>query len=183
LASRLPRLFPPSNRFVSAHSRTPGRRYDRAVRFSFAKSELPLSLRVCRSLVWTQAAFVILGGVFVLFVATVFGAGSAVPFHGDALSGSRAATLGLVYVVAGLALAFLGVALGRVSWWARIVIVSLEVFLTVLLFFRSFDLSVSMVINVGLVAGIVGLLFTAETRRAFERRPAPVAASEAQAGR
>ncbi len=149
--------------------------------YSFAGRTLPMTVRVCRSLVWTQASFVILAGVFVVFAATVFGSSNAIPFHGDTLSGTGAAALGLVYVGAGLLLAYLAFELGRLSPWARVAIVSMEVFLAVLLLFRSFDLSLSSVINLGLEAAIVGLLFVNETRRAFEGtsadvpRPGPVA--------
>jgi hypothetical protein len=140
------------------------------VEFSFAgkSRNLPMTLRVCRSLVWTQAAFVVLGGVFVVFASTVFGSSNSIPFHGDTLSGTPAALLGGVYVVAGLGLMYLGVELGRLTGWARNAIVSVQVFLAVLLFFRSFELSVSVAINVFLYVAIVALLFAPDTRRALD---------------
>ena len=149
--------------------------------FNFAGPNLPMTVRVCRSLAWTQAAFVILAGVFVVLAATIFGSGNAIPFHGDTLSGTGAAALGLIYVAAGLVLAYLGFELGRLSARARVAVICLEVFLGVLLVFRSFDLSLSSLINIGLDATIVALLFLPETRRAFDGtvahagRPKPVA--------
>ena len=138
------------------------------MRFSFASPQLPMLVRVCRALVWTQAAFVILAGVFVVFAATVFGTTNSIPFHGDTLSGSRAAILGVVYIVAGIGLTYLGIALGRLQAWSRTVIVCAQVFLAVLLFFRSPELSLSTVINVFFYASIIGLVFAPEVRRAFE---------------
>jgi hypothetical protein len=138
------------------------------VQFSFATRSLPMTVRVCRSLVWTQAAFVILGGAFVVFAATVSGGSNEIPFHGDTLSGSGAAILGLVYVAAGLVLAYLGFELGRLSPWIKNVLVGVQVFLAVLLVYRALDLSVSTVLNVLFCTAIVGLLFAADTRRAFD---------------
>lgn len=142
------------------------------MQISFAKRSLPITVRVCRSLVWTQAAFVLLAGAFVVFAATVFGSSNQIPFHGDTLSGGRAAALGVVYIAAGLILVYLGIELGRLTPWARNAIVFAQVFLAILLLFRSFDLSVSTVINVALYVAIVALLYVPETRRAFDRGPA-----------
>jgi hypothetical protein len=168
---------------VSSRSRRHRRAYDRAVQFSFAGTSrnLPMTLRVCRSLVWTQAAFVILAGIFVVFASTVFGSSNSIPFHGDTLSGGRAAMLGGVYIVAGLALIYLAVELGRLASWARNAIVSVQVFLAVLLFFRSFEISVSVAINVFFYAAVIALLFAPETRRALEgtRASSPATAAEA----
>jgi hypothetical protein len=137
------------------------------VQFSFAGRRLPITLRVCRSLVWAQAAFVILGGAFVIMATTVLGSSSQIPFHGDTLTGTSALMLGLVYVAAGLALAYLGIEVGRLASWARNALVCAQVFLAVLLFFRAIDLSVSTVLNVLFCAAIVGLLFAPDTRRAL----------------
>lgn len=147
-------------------------KYDRSVQFSFAGRRLPITLRVCRSLVWTEAALVILAGVFVVAVATVFGSSNSIPFHGDTLSGTGAVMLGVVYIVAGLALAYVGVALGQLAPWSRTGIASVQVFLAVLLLFRSFEFSVSVVINVLLYVAILALLFAPDTRRALEGGPA-----------
>lgn len=46
---------------------------------SFAARKLPITLRVCRTLLWTQAAITILGGVFVVLTATLFGATNSIP--------------------------------------------------------------------------------------------------------
>lgn len=142
------------------------------MQFSFTGRHLPITLRVCRSLIWTQAAFVFLAGAFVIFAAVVLGSSSAIPFHGDTLSGGRAAALGAVYVGVGVVLVYLAIELGRLTGWARNAIVFTEVFLAILLLFRSFDLSASTVINVALYVVIVVLLFVPETRRAFEGTPA-----------
>lgn len=138
------------------------------MKFAFAGPKLPITLRVCRTLVWTQAVFVMLAGAFVVFAATVFGNENEIPFHGDTLTGGRAVALGVVYIVVGLVLAYLGVALGRLASWARNAIVCAQVFLAILLLFRSFDLSVSTLINVVLYVAIVVLIFAPETRRAFD---------------
>jgi hypothetical protein len=143
------------------------------VQFSFAGRNLPMTVRMCRSLVWTQAAFVILGGAFVIFAATVFGGTNAVPVHGDALSGNGAVMLGFVYLVVGGVLAYLGVELGRLAPWVRNVLAGAQVFLAVLLLFRAFDLSVSTILNVLFCAAIVGLLFAPDTSRAFEGAASP----------
>lgn len=146
------------------------------MQLSFAERSLPMTIRVCRSLVWTQAAFVILGGAFVILAATVLGGSNQIPFHGDTLSGAGAATLGFVYVAAGLVLVYLGFELGRLGWWARNVLVGAQVILAVLLLLRAFDLSVSTVLNMLFCVAIVGLLYAPDTRRALEgaalsRRP------------
>ncbi|MEO8897668.1 MAG: hypothetical protein ABI352_00435 [Candidatus Dormibacter sp.] len=138
------------------------------MQFSFAGRSLPMTVRMCRSLVWTQAAFVILGGAFVIFAATVFGGSNAVPVHGDALSGNGAVVLGFVYLVVGAVLAYLGVELGRLAPWVRNVLAGAQVFLAVLLLVRAFDLSVSTVLNILFCAAIVGLLFAPDTSRAFQ---------------
>jgi hypothetical protein len=142
--------------------------YDRPVQSTVAAIELPIGLRVCRSLVWTQAAFVVLAGVFVILTSVIFGSGNAIPFHGETLSGARASALGAVYVAAGALLAYLGYQLGRRAPWARVAVVSMQVFLAVVLVYRSLDLSLSTVINVVLFVAIVGLLFSADVRRAFQ---------------
>lgn len=138
------------------------------MQFSFAARSLPMTIRVCRSLVWTQAAFVVLGGAFVILVATVLGGSNQIPFHGDTLSGTGAAVLGLVYVAAGLVLAYLGYEIGRLAAWARNVLIGAEVTLTVFLLFRAFDVSVSTVLNLLFCVAIVGLLFAPDTRRALD---------------
>jgi hypothetical protein len=138
------------------------------MQFSFSGRTLPMTLRVCRSLVWTEAAFTVLSGVFVVLTAAVFGSSDAIPFHGDTLSGSGAVMLGVVYIAAGSALIWLGVELGRLAPWARTVIVSMQVFLVVLELFRSFDLSLSLVINGALYVAIIALLFAPDTHRALE---------------
>jgi hypothetical protein len=146
------------------------------VDFSFAGRTLPMTIRMCRSLVWTQAALVVLGGAFVILAATVFGSGNEVPFNGSTLSGTSAIVLGFVYVAAGLLLSYLGFELGRLAPWVRNVLVSAQVLLVVLLVLRTFDLSVSTVLNLAFCAAIVGLLLAPDTSRALDaaassRRP------------
>jgi hypothetical protein len=135
--------------------------------FSFTGRRLPMTLRVCRSLLWAQAAYTVLAGVFVLLITTLLGSGAAVPFRNGTLSGSGAIGLGLVYVVAAAALGWLGVQLGQLKQWARPGIVSMQVFLAILQLFRAFDVSVSTVINIALVVAIVALLFVPDTERAL----------------
>lgn|ERR1017187_751403 len=135
--------------------------------FSFTGRRLPMTLRVCRSLLWAQAAYTLLAGVFVLLITTLLGSGSAVQFRDGTLSGSGSIGLGLVYVIAAVALGWLGVQLGQLKPWARPGIVSMQVFLAILQLFRAFDLSVSTVINVALVVAIVVLLFVRDTERAL----------------
>jgi hypothetical protein len=136
--------------------------------FSFSGPILPITVRACRSLMWAQAALTMLSGVFVVLVAVLFGTSESIPFHGATLSGGGAVLLGLVYVVAGLALVWLGLELGRLAPWARTAIVSFEMFLVVVQVFRSFDVSLSLLINVGLCIGIIALLFAPETQRALQ---------------
>jgi hypothetical protein len=136
--------------------------------FSFSGPSLPMTVRACRSLVWAQAALTMLSGVFVVLVAVLFGTSESIPFNGATVSGGGAVLLGLVYVVAGLALVWLGLELGRLAPRARTVIVSFEVFLAALQVVRSFNLSLSLFINIGLCIGIIALLFVPETQRAFQ---------------
>lgn len=142
------------------------------MQFSFAARSLPITVRACRSLVWAQAALVILGGAFVILATMILGSSSQIPFHGDTLTGTGALALGVVYVAAGLALAYLGTELGRLAPSTRTALVCAEVFLAVVLFFRAFDLSISTVLNVLFCAAIVGLLFAPETSRALAKAAA-----------
>jgi hypothetical protein len=142
------------------------------VQNSFAARRLPITLRVCRTLLWTQAAITILGGVFVVLTATLFGATNSIPFHDGTLSGGGAVTVGVVYIGAGLVLCWLGFALGQLEPWALPTIVSMQVFLAVLDLYRSFDLSPSTLFNVALYIAVVALLFAPDTRRALERTAA-----------
>lgn len=135
--------------------------------FSFTGRQLPMTLRFCRSLLWAQAAYTLLGGAFILLITTLLGSGSSVPFRDGLLSGSGAVGLGLVYVAAALALGWLGVQLGQLKQWARPGIVSMEVFLTILQVVRTFDLSLTTVVDLALAAGIVALLFVPDTERAL----------------
>jgi hypothetical protein len=135
--------------------------------FSFSGPSLPMTVRACRSLVWAQAALTMLSGVFLVLVAVLFGTSESIPFNGATVSGGGAVLLGLVYVAAGLALVWLGLELGRLAPWARTVIVSIEVFLAALQVVRSFNVSLSLLINIGLCIGIIALLVAPETQRAF----------------
>jgi hypothetical protein len=135
--------------------------------FSFTGRQLPMTLRVCRSLLWAQAAYTAATGVFVLLITTLLGSGAALPFRDGTLSGSGAIGLGVVYVAAAAGLGWLSVPLGQLKQWARPSIVSIQVFLVILQLFRAFDLSVSTVVNVALVVAIVALLFVPDTERAL----------------
>jgi hypothetical protein len=141
------------------------------MQFSFSGRALPMTLRVCRSLLWVQAALTILAGVFVVLVTSLLGNTESIPFHGDNLTGSGAVALGAVYVAAGLAVAVLSIEIGRLASWARIPIVVLQVLLGALVLVRSFDLSVSLVINLALSGAIVALLFAPLSRRALVAAP------------
>lgn len=147
------------------------------MQFSFAGRSLPMTIRMCRSLVWTQAALVVLGGAFVILAATVFGSSNEIPFNGSTLSGTGAAVLGLFYVGAGLVLTYLGFELGRLASWSRNALATAQVLLVVLLILRTFDLSVSTVLNLLFCGAIVVLLFAPDSSRALaaaaaSRRPA-----------
>jgi hypothetical protein len=135
--------------------------------FSFAGRGVPMTVRVGRSLLWTQAAFITLAGLFVVLVSTLFGNSNSIPFGSNTLSGGGAAMLGVVYIVAGLVVGYLGIEFGRLTPWSRTAIASVQAFLAVLLLFRSFDLSLSLVINVVLFVAILALVFAPDTRRAF----------------
>lgn len=143
------------------------------VTFSFAGQMLPMSLRVCRALLWTQAAFILLGGVFVLLTAAVFGRSSSIQFHGGLVSGGGAALLGALYVSAGLVLAGLAAALARLTGWSLPAIVVVEVILACLDLVRSLDASVSTVVHLSLAVAVVLLLLTPDARHALARGPAP----------
>jgi hypothetical protein len=137
------------------------------MQFSFSGGSLPMTLRVCRSLLWVQAALTILAGVFVVLVTSLLGSSESIPFHGDNLTGSGALALGAVYVATGVALALLSIEIGRLASWARIPVVGLQVLLGALELVRSFDLSVSLVINLALSGAIIALLFAPLSRRAL----------------
>lgn len=134
--------------------------------FSFAERDLPFTLRACRSLLWAQAAYMLFAGIFVLLASVVLG--GTIPFRDGTVSGSGAAMLGIVYVLAALTLTWLGLALGRRAQWVRSAIVSMEVFLAVVQLVRAFDMSLSTVINVALFVAILSLLFIPSTQRAHE---------------
>ncbi|MBJ7609405.1 MAG: hypothetical protein JF887_08240 [Candidatus Dormibacteraeota bacterium] len=151
--------------------------------FSFAGPTLPMTVRACRSLVWTQAAFVILAGIFVVMASTVFGSSNSIPFGSGTLSGGSAAGLGIAYVLAGMTLAYLGVELGRLAPWSRTVLVGVQAFLTLLLLVRSFDVSVSTVINLLLCGAIIALLFAPDTRRALAGATGPATVAQPTDGR
>jgi hypothetical protein len=137
------------------------------MQFSFSGGALPMTLRVCRSLLWVQAALTILAGIFVVLVTSLLGSSESIPFHGDNLTGSAALALGAVYVAAGVALALLSIEIGRLASWARIPVVALQVLLGTIELVRSFELSVSLVINLALSAAIIALLFAPLSRRAL----------------
>jgi hypothetical protein len=139
---------------------------------NFSGATLPMTLRVCRTLVWTQAAVVILGGVFVVLTVALLGSSIGIPFHDGTLSGWGAAGLGATYIGAGLVLIWLGVVLGQLARWALPAIVSMQVFLAVIDLFRSFALSTSMILDVVLYVAVLALLFAPDTRRALEGSPA-----------
>jgi hypothetical protein len=128
--------------------------------------ELPTAIRVCRSLLWAQAAYLLFSGIFVLLATVILG--GTIPFRDGSLSGSAAAMLGAVYVLAALTLTWLGVALGRRETWARPAIASAETFIIVVQLVRSFEMSVSMSISVGLFVAVTALLFLPGAERALE---------------
>ena len=133
---------------------------------SLSQHDLPLSIRACRSLLWAQAAYMLFAGIFVLLASLVLG--GTIPFRDGTVSGSGAAMLGTVYVLAALTLAWLGVALGRRAPWVGPAIVSLEVFLAVVQLVRAFDLSLATLVNVALFVAIVALLFVSGPERSLE---------------
>ncbi len=133
---------------------------------SFTRRDLPMALRVCRSLLWAQAAYMLFAGIFVLLAAMVLG--GTIPFRDGTVSGGGAAMLGVVYLLAALTLTWLGLAIGRRAPWVRSAIVSLEVFLALVQLVRALELSLATVINVGLFVTIVALLFVPDTRPALE---------------
>jgi hypothetical protein len=147
---------------------------------SLAEPPVPMTLRLCRSLVWTQAMFSTLAGLFVVLTAVLFGEGNSIPFAGGTLAGTGAALLGGVYVGVGAVLVGLGFAIGRLAPWARAALVGAEVFLSVLLVLRSLDLSSSTLVNVAFFAAIIGLLFAPGSRVAL-RGPRSTAAAAAAA--
>ncbi len=139
--------------------------------FTFTGPTLPMTVRACRSLIWTLAALTMLSGVFVLMTATLLGAGFSIPFHNTTLSGSGAVTLGLVYVAAGGVLVWLGVQLGRLVPWVRAAIVGMLALVVGLALFRALELSLSMAINVALCVAVIALLFARDTQQALQHTP------------
>ena len=126
--------------------------------FSVSTPALSRSVRVCRSLVWIQAALSILTGAFVVLVTLLFGSGGSIPFAGGALTGAGAVALGAGYIAAGVVVAWLGAELGRPARWVPALLAGAEVLLTALALLRSFDLSIGTVLNVALAVAIVAIL-------------------------
>ncbi len=122
-----------------------------------AQRDLPTALRVCRSLLWAQAAYMLFTGLFVLLASAVLG--GSIPFRDGTVSGAGAVTLGVVYVLAALMLTWIGVALGRGAPWVKAGIASMEVFVAVVQLVRAFDLSLSTAITVVLFVAIMALTF------------------------
>jgi hypothetical protein len=127
--------------------------------------ELPTAIRVCRSLLWAQAAYLLFSGIFVLLATVILG--GTIPFRGGSVSGSAAAMLGAVYVLAALTLTWLGVALGRRETWTRPAIASAEVFIIVVQLVRSFEMSVSTVVTAALVVAILALLLLGDAEHSI----------------
>ena len=138
--------------------------------FSFAGPQPPLTIRICRALIWLQALLIILAGISVILAVLLFGNDNAIPFGTGTITGSGAETLGGVYIIAGLALAMIGYSVGRLMPWARIAAVSIQVFLAILLVVRSLDASVSTFINVALFVAIILLLYLPPSNTAFAGR-------------
>ena len=143
--------------------------------FRFSGPQVPLVLRVCRTLIWLQAVLIILAGISVILAVLLFGADNAVPFGSGNLSGGGAQILGGVYIAAGVVLVLVGAAVGRAQPWARIAAVSVQVFLAILLVMRALDLSVSTFLNAALFVSITVTLYLPPSNAAFARGGAAAA--------
>jgi hypothetical protein len=126
---------------------------------SFQKRTLPMPLRVAGSLVFLQAAILLLAGAFVVLVGAVLGSANSVPFAGKMLSGASAVALGLAYVALAITAAFLNVQLGRLVHWIRPALICFEALLIVL-FMAQGELSINMIFNVILCLAVAVLLVT-----------------------
>lgn len=124
---------------------------------SFQKRSLPVPLRVAGSIIFLQAAILLLAGSFVVLVGAVLGNGNSVPFAGNLLSGAGAVALGLAYVAFAVAAAFLSVQLGRLATWIRPVLICFEAALIVL-FMAQGELSINLIFNVVLCLAVAVLL-------------------------
>ena len=138
--------------------------------FSFGGPQAPLTIRVCRALIWLQALLIILAGISVILAVLFFGDTDSIPFGTSTLSGSGAEILGGVYIAAGVVLAMVGIGVGRMQAWARVAVVSIQVFLAIVLVVRSLDASVSTFLNAGLFVAIVVLLYLPPSNQAFAGR-------------
>ncbi|MHB8533712.1 MAG: hypothetical protein ACYDC2_13415 [Solirubrobacteraceae bacterium] len=114
-----------------------------------------------------------LAGISVILTALLFGRQDSIPVASGSVSGAGADLLGAVYVAAGLVLSGLGVALGRLATWARTAIACLEVFLVILIVFRSLDVSVSTFLNAGLFVAVLVLLFAPSSSAALSQAATP----------
>jgi hypothetical protein len=116
-----------------------------------------MPLRVAGSLIFLQAAILLLAGAFVVLVGAVLGSGNSVPFAGNLLSGAGAFALGLAYVTCAAAAAYLSVQLGRLAHWIRPALICFEAALIVL-FMAQGELSINMIFNVLLCLAVTVLL-------------------------
>lgn len=136
------------------------------------RSALPTTLRLCRIVLWVQAAYTVLGGVFALMAATLFAATSAIPFHGGTLSSTGAAMLGWIYVGAGTVLGTLAATLRPSRGWMFVTLVGAELFVAIVDLWRDFDLTASTLFTLAMAVSAVLLVLTATSRRALGLLPA-----------
>lgn len=116
-----------------------------------------MRLRVARSLVFLQAAILVIAAVFVVVVSTLLGTGNSIPFAGAALTGRAAIGLGVGYAALGMLCLWIGMALGRSASWSRGAAIGVEVVLAALFIVRG-EVSATTAVSLVLCAVVVGLI-------------------------
>jgi hypothetical protein len=131
-----------------------------------------MTVRLACALVILQAAFLALGGVFVVTVALLLGGDSSIAFAGSEFHGASAVALGLCdLAVAGL-LTWFAIAAGRLLGWSRTALLASQGVL-VALFVAAGARDLSDLFAVLVCVAVAGLLLTPSARTALTNRSAP----------
>lgn len=133
---------------------------------SFAPPRLPATVRVCRALLWTQAALAVFSGIFVLLVTHLYGTSDGVSFNSGSVAGASATVLAVGYLAVAAALgAFAGALRSRVRIVVTRALVGFEVLLAAAQLYRAAGLSSSSILPVALCVAVVALILMPASRR------------------